>query len=271
MSGDVINTAARLRPSSGGGILVGEQTHRATERVIDYAEHPAVPAKGKAKPVAACWRCVATPATAWARRCRPRCWTRARGAAHRCAGTRSQRRAAAADHPRRRPWDRQEPARRRAVGRRLRRPRPDHVASGRSLPYGEGVAYWALGEIVKAWGILESTAPTSRRRSSRQPSSTCFPIASRLRRRAAASSTRRPRGPDGQPSRDEAFAGRRRFLEALAEQRPTVLVFEDLHWADDDFWTSSTSSSTTWTPSRCCSYAPHGRDRSPAGLGVGAS
>ena len=39
---------------------------------------------------------------------------------------------------------------------------------------------------------------------------------------------------DGQPSRDEAFAGRRRFLEALAEQRPTVLVFEDLHWADDD-------------------------------------
>ena len=33
--------------------------------------------------------------------------------------------------------------------------------------------------------------------------------------------------------RDEAFAAWRRFFEALAEQRPLVLVFEDLHWADD--------------------------------------
>jgi hypothetical protein len=31
----------------------------------------------------------------------------------------------------------------------------------------------------------------------------------------------------------EAFAAWRRFLEALAERDPTVLVFEDLHWADD--------------------------------------
>src|SRR5262249_2427527 len=33
--------------------------------------------------------------------------------------------------------------------------------------------------------------------------------------------------------RDEAFAAWRRLLEAAAEQRPLVLVFEDLHWADD--------------------------------------
>ena len=33
--------------------------------------------------------------------------------------------------------------------------------------------------------------------------------------------------------RGETFAAWRRFLEGLAEQRPTVLVFEDLHWADD--------------------------------------
>jgi predicted ATPase len=32
---------------------------------------------------------------------------------------------------------------------------------------------------------------------------------------------------------DEAFAAWRRFLEALAEHGPTILVFEDLHWADD--------------------------------------
>ena len=33
--------------------------------------------------------------------------------------------------------------------------------------------------------------------------------------------------------RGEAFAAWRRFLEALAEERPLVLVFEDLHWADE--------------------------------------
>ena len=33
--------------------------------------------------------------------------------------------------------------------------------------------------------------------------------------------------------RGEAFAAWRRFLEAVAESGPAVLVFEDLHWADD--------------------------------------
>ncbi|MFO7572904.1 MAG: hypothetical protein R6W48_09955, partial [Gaiellaceae bacterium] len=33
--------------------------------------------------------------------------------------------------------------------------------------------------------------------------------------------------------RTEAFTAWRRFFEALAEERPLVLVFEDLHWADD--------------------------------------
>ena len=32
--------------------------------------------------------------------------------------------------------------------------------------------------------------------------------------------------------RDEAFSAWHRYLEALAAHRPTVLVLEDLHWAD---------------------------------------
>jgi tetratricopeptide (TPR) repeat protein len=42
-------------------------------------------------------------------------------------------------------------------------------------------------------------------------------------------------GPEeaGADRRREAFAAWRRFFEMLAEQRPLVLVFEDLHWADD--------------------------------------
>jgi predicted ATPase len=41
-------------------------------------------------------------------------------------------------------------------------------------------------------------------------------------------------GDAGGDRRDEAFAAWRRFFEALAERRPLVLVFEDLHWADDN-------------------------------------
>jgi tetratricopeptide (TPR) repeat protein len=40
-------------------------------------------------------------------------------------------------------------------------------------------------------------------------------------------------GTEGGDQRNEAFAAWRRFFESLAEQRPLVLVFEDLHWADD--------------------------------------
>ncbi len=38
---------------------------------------------------------------------------------------------------------------------------------------------------------------------------------------------------DAADRRREAFGAWRRFFEALAEQRPLVLVFEDLHWADE--------------------------------------
>ena len=44
----------------------------------------------------------------------------------------------------------------------------------------------------------------------------------------------RASGDGGGDRRDEAFTAWRRFFEALAEQGPLVLVFEDLHWADDN-------------------------------------
>ena len=76
-----------------------------------------------------------------------------------------------------RPGHRQEPARLRAL---RDDPRPERSSSctggsGRSLPYGEGVTFWALGEIVKAQaGILESDPLRHRRpRSSAEPSSRC--------------------------------------------------------------------------------------------------
>jgi DNA-binding SARP family transcriptional activator len=109
---------------------------------------------------------------------------------------------------------------------------------GRSPPYGEGITYWALAEIVKAEaGILENdTADRVERRLARmvehaladEPAAAPR-IADHLRWLVgdggnAAVQVRR---------REEAFASWRRFLHGLAARRPLVLVLEDLHWADD--------------------------------------
>ena len=82
------------------------------------------------------------------------------------------------------------------------------------------------------------------RRAPRRPRRSCTPTVARrsspTRRRRAGSratcgrwsaSTRRR--PAAATAASEAFAAWRRFFEALAERGPLVLVFEDLHWADD--------------------------------------
>ena len=110
---------------------------------------------------------------------------------------------------------------------------------GRSLPYGEGVSFWALAEMVKAQaGILETDSPEAGRGQ-----------AGRDGRGRAGAARRRRTGWSGIWARwlawtaaacrpagtaSEAFAAWRHFFEALAEARPLVLVFEDLHWADDE-------------------------------------
>src|SRR5439155_6723083 len=104
---------------------------------------------------------------------------------------------------------------------------------GRSLPYGEGVSYWALAEMVKAHaGILETdSADDAEAKLTRAleglieedadwVQSHLLPLVGQAAEAAAG-------------SREEAFAAWRRFFEALAEQRPLVLVFEDIQWADD--------------------------------------
>ena len=108
---------------------------------------------------------------------------------------------------------------------------------GRCLPYGEGISLWALGEVVKSEaGILESdgAAEASEKLSAAvagvvEDASDREWITNRLAplvgaQLAEASTTAR---------RDESFAAWRRFFEQLARDRPLVLVFEDLHWADD--------------------------------------
>ena len=104
------------------------------------------------------------------------------------------------------------------------------MRTGRCLSYGEGITFWALGEIVK-WeaGILESDDPVTAARKLDALVSDDVSDAPWLRQRL------RPlvglEAPEA--SREENFTGWRRYLELLAEDAPLIAVFEDLHWADD--------------------------------------
>ncbi|MBD0330772.1 MAG: AAA family ATPase [Thermoleophilia bacterium] len=236
-TGDVVNTAARLQSSAPPGSLVAsEQTYWATRHAIDYEPLEAVTAKGKAAPVSL-WRAL---------------------------GARS-RFGVDLEPSRQTPFlgrDDELEVVRQVYARTLRESachlvtlvgepgigksrlvaelrefvdaREELVSwrQGRCLPYGEGIALWALGEIVKAHaGILESDDPATVRDKLSQVLEPLLPseaekawVAGELARLTGAG--------DGGGEREESFAAWRTFLEAVATQGPLVVVVEDLHWAD---------------------------------------
>jgi class 3 adenylate cyclase/tetratricopeptide (TPR) repeat protein len=105
--------------------------------------------------------------------------------------------------------------------------------SGRCLSYGDGVAYWALAEMVRQRLGIEEDAPPDV-----AESKLVLGLERWLPDRAdQAFVAERVRGLIGlsEPalSRAELFAGWRLLFERLAEQSPVVLAFEDVQWADD--------------------------------------
>jgi predicted ATPase len=109
-------------------------------------------------------------------------------------------------------------------------PEPVRWRQGRCLPYGDGITFWALGEIVKAEaGILETDSPEAAAAKIDAVIPEDAPDAPWLRVRL------RPLAglPAPEATREENFAAWRAFVELLAETRPSVLVFEDLHWAEE--------------------------------------
>ncbi|MBV9002332.1 MAG: AAA family ATPase, partial [Solirubrobacterales bacterium] len=104
---------------------------------------------------------------------------------------------------------------------------------GRCLPYGDGVAYWALAEMVRhRLRIPEDAAPAD----------TAAKLAAGLEQWVADPSEREFISlrlgvllgvADPGPGREELFAGWRLFFERMAEHDPVVMAFEDVHWADD--------------------------------------
>jgi class 3 adenylate cyclase/tetratricopeptide (TPR) repeat protein len=104
---------------------------------------------------------------------------------------------------------------------------------GRCLAYGEGVAYWALAEMVRSRaGIIEEEAPDSAREKLR--SSVEEFVSDERERRLVEPRLLHLLGLEQRTATDRAdlFSGWRLFFERIAAEEPVVLVFEDLHWGD---------------------------------------
>jgi predicted ATPase len=108
------------------------------------------------------------------------------------------------------------------------------VVHGRSLPYRESGTYGALAaQVMKLAGVFESDAAEVVAEKLRARTATLAGAA--LDRGAVAGHLGAIVGVDvgTEPADREAlFSSTRVFLEAVAREQPTILVFEDIHWAD---------------------------------------
>jgi class 3 adenylate cyclase len=236
VAGDVVNTAARLQTAAPvNGVVVGEETYRATNTAIRYEPSEPVQAKGKEHPIAA-WLAVeafvepglrpagvgelvgrgfelAILAALWERAsasCLPTLVS-VLGPAGVGKTTLATGFCTAATES----------------GAR--------VVTGRSLPYRESGAYGALaGQVMRIADVFESDSPAA--------------IEAKLRASSADVVGGTETDPDavaedlaavlgvGKGShaadRHALFYSVREFFEGAARKQPTILVFEDMHWAD---------------------------------------
>ena len=168
-SGDVVNVAARLQSAAPvNGILVDEATYRASDRAITFRDGGAGHREGQGR--AGHGLGGRGGAVAVRRRRHAGAPHGARGPRERAAASARCVRAGAARAraPVRDPGGRaghRQVADRLSSSRRSSRPTRSSITwrQGRCLPYGDGVSFWALAEMVKAEaGILESDWPRDR-------------------------------------------------------------------------------------------------------------
>lgn len=228
--GDVMNTAARLQSAAPvDSIIVGESTMRRTRRTIKYEALDAVVVKGKRDPIPI-WRVIGL--------------ARSTDTAKEAPGTRfvgRKRELQLLDAIYQRAV--QEPGMQLisvvgepGVGKsrlvaEFDRSLVDAESAtrlhGRCLAYGDGIGFWPLAEAVKQYLGLNESASADEARARLEEAVAGMTDSGRIRARVAPLI-----GLEGESGeRDEVFSAWQGFFDAIAAQRPLVLVFEDLHWA----------------------------------------
>jgi class 3 adenylate cyclase/tetratricopeptide (TPR) repeat protein len=95
------------------------------------------------------------------------------------------------------------------------------VAVGRCLAYGEAITYWPLREIVRE---LTGADPREWIKSRLAREASAIAVAERIATAVG--------GGDAGAPQEETFWAFRKLFEAIARERPLVLVIDDVHWAE---------------------------------------
>jgi class 3 adenylate cyclase len=234
VAGDVVNTAARLQSAAPvGSVIVGEETYVATRNVVEYRPAQPVLAKGKSVPVPA-WLALRATSQIGERPTTPVPMIGRERELSVLTGI----------------WDRvTEEGRAQFVtvfgpagigksrlGLELATRVADQGARalrGRATPYGASTAYAAFAQLVKQTAMIFD---------SDEPSEARAKLAAGVTQLAgpAAAEEHAPHlevllGLGGQGTvadRETLFFSARVFVESLAMSSPTMLLFEDIHWAD---------------------------------------
>ena len=240
VTGDVVNVASRLQGVAPvGGVVVGELTHRATRGPIEYEALAPVSVKGKEEPLPI-WRATGARSR-FGVDVDQRTQVPLIGRDHEMNLLKELYGRVARDEAVQLVTISGEPG----VGKsrllwefqRYVDDLPDLVywRQGRCLPYGEGVTYWALGEALKAHvGILESDGPEE---AAGKLSAAVAEVVTAEDEREWIRARVAPLvgvTSEGGAEREESFTAWRALFEAIVAIRPLVLIFEDLHWADEN-------------------------------------
>ena len=239
VAGDLVNTASRIQSvAEPGAVLVGDSTKHATEEAVVYEDAGARALKGKAEPVQL-WRAVRViSGIGGAQRSagleapfvgRDRELRMIKELFHASAGESKAQLASvmgvAGTGKSRLTWEFFKYIDGLADSVRWHR--------GRCLPYGEGVSYWALAEMVRTRAsIAEGEDPESQREKLHIAVEQSIPDPDERRfvePRLAHLLGLEEHAPW---ERENLFSAWRLFYERLAEEMPTVMVFEDMEWAD---------------------------------------
>ena len=215
VTGDAVNVAARLEQAADSGeIVIGAATHALVRDAVVAAPLEPLTLKGKSSPVSA-WRVTAVlgGAPGRARRLDAALVGRDREvqllaqALARVTGTRSSHLFTIVG-----------PAgvgKSRLASEFLAAARDDNamIVTGRCLPYGDGVTFWPLRDVIDAVGDV---ATLIGERDAEVIAGTIGTVEAPA------------------PTAD-TFRAVRRLIEALARDRPVILMFEDVHWAEPTF------------------------------------
>ena len=237
--GDTVNAASRLQAvAEPGAVLVDDVTRRASEAAIAYEDAGTHVVKGRERPIHA-WKALRVVAGA--------------GGARRGAGLEAPFVGRHAE------LDRVIDAADMSAARRTARlvsvtgdagsgksrllweffkyvdgiEELRYWHEGRCLAYGEGVAYWALAEMIRARAGISEEDDTRSARDALSETVERF-VADERERRLIEPRLAQLLNLEQRTTTEPAdlFSGWRLFFERMAESAPVILVFEDLQWAD---------------------------------------